>query len=182
MSGMFVTCAKKKVASLLFGQGQHPAMVAVQASFFEGEPWFAFMDVINVVCAPSMVGEVYLLLQRHLLEQGKTKIWNARGSKPPVADVVIARVRENQVWRGGDPTLDVSRQGSNVFGVPVGHPQHVAAQLNHKGEKQCFLFERNPCVVDVQIAWLFLTVCKATRANFWLRTVPPELNRIRKGP
>ena len=110
--------------------------------------------------------------------QGKTKIWNAGGLKPPVADVLTARARVNHseavVWRG-DPTLDVSRQGLNVLGVPVGHPQHVAAQLHQKGQEQALLFERIPHVVDVQIAWLLLTFCAATRANYWLRTVPPEL-------
>ena len=64
---------------LLFSLGQHRAMVAVQASLLESERLFFY-----IVCAPSRVGEVYLLLQRHLLEQtstqvhqGKTKIWNA---------------------------------------------------------------------------------------------------------
>ena len=93
---------------LLFSLGQHRAMVAVQASLFEGERLFAFLDDIYIVCAPSRVGEVYMLLQRHLLErtgiQGKTKIWNAGGLKPPVADVLTARARVNHpeavVWRG----------------------------------------------------------------------------------
>ena len=89
---------------------------------------------------------------------------------------------EAVVWRG-DPTLDVSRQGLNVLGVPVGHPQYVAAQLHQKGHEQALLFERIPHVVDVQIAWLLLTFCAATRANYWLRTVPSRIDcRIRKGP
>ena len=46
-------------------------MVAVQPSLLEGERLFAFLDDIYVVCAPSRVGEVYLLLQRHLLEQNR---------------------------------------------------------------------------------------------------------------
>ena len=71
--------------------------------------------------------------------------------------------------------MDVSRQGLNVLGVPVGHPQYVAAQVHQKGQEQALLFERIPHVVDVQIAWLLLTFCAATRANYWLRTVPPEL-------
>ena len=82
---------------LLFSLGQHRAMVAVQASLLEGERLFAFLDDIYIVCAPSRVGEVCLLLQRHLLEQtgiqvhqGKTKIWNAGGLKPPVADVLTS--------------------------------------------------------------------------------------------
>ena len=81
--------------------GQHLALVAVQASLLEGERLFAFLDDIYIVCAPSRVGEVYLLLQkafvgadRHVqVHQGKTKIWNAGGLKPPVADVLTARAR-----------------------------------------------------------------------------------------
>ena len=148
---------------LLFNLGQHRAMVAVQTSLLEGERLFAFLDDIYVVCAPSRVGEVYLLLQRHLLEQTGIQVHQGKtgGLKPPVADVLTARARENHpedvVWRR-DPTLDVSRQG-----------------LNQKGEEQALSFERIPHVVDVQIAWLLLTFCAATRANYWLRTVPPEL-------
>ena len=170
---------------LLFCVRQHRAMVSVQRALQEGERLFAFLDDIYAVCSPSRVGEVYSLIQRHLWEQtgirvhqGKTKIWNAGGVKPPVADVLTARAQvdhpEALVWRG-DPSLDVSRQGLNVLGVPVGHPQYVAAQLNHKGAEQAVLFARIPWVEDVQIAWLLLTFCAATRANYWLRTVPPEL-------
>ena len=70
---------------------------------------FVFLDDIYIVYAPSRVGEVHLLLQRHLLEtgmqvhQGKTKIWNAGGFKPSVAEVLTARARVNHpeavVWR-----------------------------------------------------------------------------------
>ena len=35
------------------------------------------------------------------------------------------------------------------------------------------MFKRIPHVVDVQIAWLLMTFCAATRANCW-RTVPPK--------
>ena len=128
---------------------------------------------------------MYLLLQRHLLEQtgiqvhqGKTKIWNAGGLKPPVADVLTARARVNHpeavVWRG-NPTLDVSRQGLNVLDVSSWPPAIRCSTVAPKGTRTAFLFERIPHVVDVQIAWLLFTFCAATRANYWLRTVPPEL-------
>ena len=95
---------------LLFSLEQFRATVAVQFSLFEGERLFAFLDDIYVVCAPSRVGKVHLLHQKFLLEQtgmqvhqGKTKIWIAGGLKPPVADVVTVRGRENHpeavVWR-----------------------------------------------------------------------------------
>ena len=36
------------------------------------------------------------------------------------------------------------------------------------------LFERIPLIDDVQVGWLLLIFCAATRANYWFRTVPPE--------
>ena len=36
-------------------------------------------------------------------------------------------------------------------------------------------FERIPLVEDLQSSWLLLLMCGATRANFWLRTVRPDL-------
>ena len=61
---------------------------------------------------------------------------------------------EAVVWRE-DPTLDVSRQGLNVLTL-----QHSCTKRTRTG----LLFERIPHVVDVQVAWLLLTFCAATRA------------------
>ena len=58
---------------LLFSLKQHRAIVAVQASLLEDDRLFAFLDDNYVFCAPSRVGEVHLLLQRHLLEQTGTQ-------------------------------------------------------------------------------------------------------------
>ena len=43
-----------------------------------------------------------------------------------------------------------------------------------KFKEQALLFERIPRIEDVQVGWLLLVFCAATRANYWLRTVPPE--------
>ena len=48
------------------------------------------------------------------------------------------------------------------------------SELAHMAEEQSLLFERIPLVEDLQAAWLLLTFCAATRANYWLRTVPRE--------
>ena len=61
-----------------------------------------------------------------------------------------------------------------VLGVPVGHPSFIAAQMTSKLKEQAVLFERIPLIDDVQVGWLLLVFCAATRANYWLRTVPPE--------
>ena len=39
------------------------------------------------------------------------------------------------------------------------------------------LFQRIPLVPDVQACWLLLSFCAATRANFYLRNVSPEVAR-----
>ena len=77
------------------------------------------------------------------------------------------------VWRG-DQSLPTEKQGLTVLGVPVGHPHYIASELAQKADEQSLLFERTPHVEDVQAAWLLLTFCAATRANYWLRTVPRE--------
>ena len=103
---------------------------------------------------------MHLLLETHLREQtgikihqAKTKLWNAGGHKPSMADALTAA-------------------------APVANPKaegYVTAQLTHRGEEQAVLFDRIPCVVEIQTGWLLLTFCAAIQANDWLRTGPPEL-------
>ena len=80
------------------------------------------------------------------------------------------------MWRG-DLSLPPSKQGLKILGVPVGHPEYIVRELAQKIEEQSLLFGRIPLVEDVQAAWLLLTFCAATRANFWLRTVPREFTQ-----
>ena len=169
---------------LLFSVGQHRALVEVQASLRAGERIFAFLDDIYVVCSPERVGDVYKLVEHALrtktgisIHLGKTKLWNAEGRKPGVADALTRAAQkekpEAMVWRG-DQSLPTVKQGLTVLGVPVGHPDYIASELAQKTDEQSLLFERIPHVGDVQAAWLLLSFCAATRANFWLRTVPRE--------
>ena len=62
-----------------------------------------------------------------------------------------------------------------VLGVPVGHKEFIKAQLRMKSAEQLRLLERIPAVENVQAGWLLLSFCAATRSNYWLRTVCPEL-------
>ena len=80
------------------------------------------------------------------------------------------------MWRG-DLSLPTSKQGLKVLGVPVGHPEYISTELTATAEEQSLLFERIPLVEDLQAAWLLLSLCAATRANFWLRTVPREFTQ-----
>ena len=123
-------------------------------------------------------------LEKHLWEQtgisihfGKTKLWNAGGHKPPIADALSAAAQvvkpEAVVWRG-DTSLPGTKQGLKVLGLPVGCLEYIVAELNQKTRDQATLFDRIPHVPDVQSGWLLLIFCAATRANYWLRTIPPE--------
>ena len=96
---------------LLFSVGQHRALVSVQSQLHDGERLFAFLDDIYVICSPERVGVIYQALEKHLWEQtgisihmGKTKLWNAGGYKPFVADALSAAAQvvkpEAVVWRG----------------------------------------------------------------------------------
>ena len=96
---------------LLFSVGQHRALVEVQASLRAGERLFAFLDDIHVVCSPERVGDVYKLVEHALrtktgisIHLGKTKLWNAEGRKPGVADALTRAAQKEKpeavVWRG----------------------------------------------------------------------------------
>ena len=122
----------------LFSLSQHRAMVAVQAELKEGKRLFAFFDRHYVVCSPDRIGQIYLLEEQLKVKTGmsihqrKTKLWNAAGCKPAMADMltVVAKRRspEAVVWRG-DQGLPKSEQGMKVLGVPVGHKEFIKAQL-----------------------------------------------------
>ena len=74
-----------------------------------------------------------------------------KDENPGVADAFTAVAQK--VWRG-DLSLPPSKE---------------------KAEEQLLLFERIRLVEDVQAAWLLLTFCAATRANFG--TVPREFTQ-----
>ena len=82
---------------------------------------------------------------------------------------------EAVVWRG-DWALLPSQHGLKVLGVPIGHPSFITADMAAKLKEQALLFERTPLIDAVQFGWLLLVFCAATRANYWLRTVPTTEN------
>ena len=57
-----------------------------------------------------------------------------------------------------------------VLGTPLGHADFVRSHLESVHEEQDVLLDRIP-VPNLQAAWLLLSYCAATRANFVLRTV-----------
>ena len=60
------------------------------------------------------------------------------------------------------------------MGTPLGHLDFVKAQLRAKAEEHRILLNRVEAMTDLQCAWLILSFCCVTRANYYLRTIQPE--------
>ena len=170
---------------LLFSLGLHASLKSISDRLLITEKIFAFLDDMYLVCRPDRVVAVYEIvrqeLQRHTnidIHCGKTKIWNRSGEKPSGVDQLTAAARVQDpraiVWRG-DAELPVSEQGMKVLGVPLGREEYAIRFLEKKTEHHDTLFDRIPLVPDVQASWLLLSYCAATRANFYLRNVTPEV-------
>ena len=168
----------------LFALGLHQALVAVQAGLLPSERLFAFLDDIYVVCSPDRVADVHASLQAELwrhartqVHQGRTQLWNRDGVTPRGTEVltVAARIEDEDaiVWRG-DPALP-QEQGVKILGTPLGHAAFVQDQLARLSHD--VLLERIQAVPDLQVAWLLLVFCTASRANCYLRVVHPDLPR-----
>ena len=76
------------------------------------------------------------------------------------------------VW-GGNGDIPTTKQGLNILGCPVGHPDFVQDQLSQLSDRHDVLLRRIAMVEDLQSAWLLLVCCAAARANFFLRCVSP---------
>ena len=138
-----------------------------------------------IICAPDRAGNAHKILQEELwrhakiqVHHGKTKMWNRSGTTPTGVEELTASARvldpDAVVWRGNQG-LPTHAQGFKVLGVPIGHPDFVVDCLARKTSEHELLFERIPAMEDLQSAWLVLLFCATSRANFWLRSVRPEL-------
>ena len=108
---------------------------------------------------------------------GKIKVWNSSGVRPracdTLQDIATASGSLDQVWKGSD--LPTDQQGIKVLGTLLGHRDFVAAHLARVLRSHETLLERIPAVQDVQCAWALLLHSAASRANYQLRVVRPEL-------
>ena len=88
-----------------------------------------------------------------------------------------ARIEDEDaiVWRG-DPALPPQEQGVKILGTPLGHAAFVQDQLARLSTSHDVLLERIQAVPDFQVA-LLLVFCAASRANYYLRVVHPDLAR-----
>ena len=170
---------------LLFSLALHPSLRSAADHLRDGEKIFAFLDDVHLVCTPDRVLEVFRIIENALwtyskisVHCGKTQLWNRSGVTPTGSEELTRAAREEHpqavVWRG-DQSLPVEQQGVTVLGSPVGHDEFIRVKLMKKVTEHQTLLERIPLVSDVQSAWLLLLCCAATRANYWLRTVRPDL-------
>ena len=65
-------------------------------------------------------------------------------------------------------------KGCGCWFLSIGHPDFVRTFLDQKTAEHSVLLDRIPSIPDFQSAWLVLVWCATAKANFWLRTVPPE--------
>ena len=171
---------------LLFALGQHTALSEASGRMREGERSAAFLDDLYAVSPPDRTVECHNVMAEELwqharirLNQGKTCAFNKSGEAPTRIEVLqaaAARVDPDaRVWRG-DLDSGPSERRITILGTPVCTREFVLEQLQSKiGEHSTFL-NRIPAIQDLQCAWLLLLYCGVARANFFLRTISPDLS------
>ena len=160
----------------LYSLGQHPALQAVQELLQDDEYLLAFLDDVYFVCQPERVQVLFAAVSEALAVQagvqvnhGKTRVWNAAGIAPPG----VEHLGDGKAWVG-DHALPTHAQGLKLLGTRLGHVDFVAAFLSALREGHDVLLRRLQSVPDLQSAWLLLSMCAATRANYYLRALPPS--------
>ena len=170
---------------MLFSLGQHAALVAISERLEDGERLLAFLDDLYVVSTPERTVAVHNILREELwqhakisVHNGKTRVWNRGGIVPDRCDVLEAAARavdpSARVWRGNHEDRP-EEQGITILGTPVGRQKFVERELAKIITDHSELLTRIPEVQDLQCAWLLLLYCGAARANFYIRTIRPEL-------
>ena len=97
----------------------------VATALLPGEQLCAFLDDVYLLCEPSRVKELYVLLADALirvagihLHQGKTRAWNGGGIPPEnIADL------GPEVWQS---------RGITVLGTPIGSEPHVSEKMDQR--------------------------------------------------
>ena len=79
-------------------------------------------------------------------------------------------------WKG-DPNLPTTQQGLKILGTPLGHIDYITEMIQELSREHQRFLDRIPEIEDLQAAWLLLSFCAASRANFYLRTLSPDHSR-----
>ena len=160
---------------LLFSLAMHPSLVSTGDLLREGEKLFClFGRRVSHLQTREGVGGFPSHRERTVDPLQDQRAFREDSGTEDLTRAARALNPDAVVWRG-DHRLPVVKQGVVVLGSPVGHDEFIKAKLMSKVTAHQTLLERIPLVRDVQSAWLVLLFCPATRANYWLRTVRPDL-------
>ena len=140
----------------------------------------AYLDDVYILASPDRVALLYRRLEeliwqraRLRLNASKTRVWNAAGVLPTA---VLQLAPESQVWVG-DLALSPEQRGLVALGVPIGSPAFIESHLQQSLARQTGLLQALPAIHDTPISWLLLSCCAAPRAQYALRSLPPEATR-----
>ena len=61
-----------------------------------------------------------------------------------------------------------------MLGSPIGTVEFAEAYAKKRLEEEGRLWELLPALPDLQCAWILLLLCSAPRANYCIRSQPPE--------
>ena len=164
---------------LLFSLGIHAAFQPSQQSL---RSFVRFLG--RCVTRLDRVAHCFSVIQEQLrrhsnirVHLGKVKNWNASGVRPRDCDILqrIAAASDSResVWKCSD--LPADQQGIKVLGTPLGPEDFVAAHLEQVLRDNQTSLEWILMVQDVQCAWALLLHIAASRANYQVRVVRPEL-------
>jgi len=161
----------------LFSMALRPALAEIQARLPAGDLVTAYLDDIYIVTRPERARHVYDIVQETLwrvcrirINQGKLVCWNRSGGAAPDG-ISTLDTPGHTVWRGDAPP---ELNGIKVLGAPIGSNAFVQAHATRTLEQQGQLLEAIAEMELTQDAWLLFYFCAVPRANYLLRTVPPN--------
>ena len=94
------------------------------------------------------------------LNEGKTRVWNRAGVRPPHMEVLGP-----EVW---------NEEGVKILGTPIGSDRFIEAVTEERLTEERRLWDALAWVPDLQSAWQMLLQCAGPRCHHFLRTVPPD--------
>ena len=165
---------------LFFSVALAPALHDLQRELRPTEQVLAYLDDVYILASPDRVALLYRRLEdliwqraRLRLNASKTRVWNAAGALP---NAVPQLAPDSAVWVG-DTALSPEQRGLVALGVPLGSPAFIQSHLQQSLARHAGLLQTLPAIHDTQISWLLLSCCAAPRAQYALRSLPPEATR-----
>jgi hypothetical protein len=157
----------------------HGALHDANSQLQQGEVLVGYLDDLYLLTSRSRAKAAYDLVTRTVREHagiepnlGKTECWCSGGGEPP-EDITLLNPPEGPgVWKAN---LPAEQCGVEVLGSPIGTREYVQAKAADRLEEETKLLSKLPQMSNLQSAWLLLLYCAAPRANYMLRTTPPEL-------